>query len=188
VDIAAWLRDLGLERYEPAFSDNDIDDQVLSKLTSEDLKELGIASVGHRRKLLEAIEGLSRTEDAGRPAVNAFASTEEMAPRSPAERRQLTVMFVDLVGSTALSSRLDPEDMSEVLHLYQNTVTGEITRLEGHVAKLMGDGCWPISVGHGRMRTRPSGPCARGSGSSMRSRGSKVQGHRWRAVSGLPRA
>ena len=148
MDIAAWLRDLGLERYEQAFSDNDIDDQVLAKLTSEDLKELGIASVGHRRKLLEAIEGLCRTEDVGRPAVNASSSAEEMAPRSPAERRQLTVMFVDLVGSTALSSLLDPEDMGEVLRLYQNTVTGEITRLEGHVAKLMGDGVlayfgWP---------------------------------------------
>src|SRR5580700_3382424 len=106
MDIAAWLQGLGLERYVPAFRDNEIDWEVLPKLTSDDLREIGVAAVGHRRKLLDAIAAL------GAPAPVADASgpqaetTATFAPRSDAERRQLTVMFCDLVGSTALSARL----------------------------------------------------------------------------------
>src|SRR5215218_6315419 len=105
VDIGAWLRERGLGQYEQAFRDNDVDARVLPGLTAEDLKDIGVASVGHRRLILQAIAGLS-----------APVTTETVTSRAPAEppqaeRRQLTVMFVDLVGSTALSARLDPEDL-----------------------------------------------------------------------------
>ncbi len=101
MDIVAWLRGLSLEQYEPAFRDNEIDWEVLPKLTSEDLKEIGVVAIGHRRKLLEAIAALGATV----PAVVTAASRDAPAP-AEAERRQLTVMFCDLVGSTALSTRL----------------------------------------------------------------------------------
>jgi hypothetical protein len=146
VDIEAWLADLGLERYEPAFRENEIDLGVLPSLTADDLKDLGVVIVGHRRKLLEAIAGL-KAASAGTSATSS-PRLAGAAPQRDAERRQLTVMFVDLVGSTALSAKLDPEDMRGVIRLYQNTVAGEIARFEGHIAKFMGDGVlayfgWP---------------------------------------------
>jgi hypothetical protein len=109
MDVAAWLQGLGLERYVPAFRDNDIDDAVLRRLTAEDLRDLGIASIGHRRRLLDAIAALG-----GAPPVPAAASEPAATAPNEAERRQLTVMFCDLVGSTALSAHLDPEDLREV--------------------------------------------------------------------------
>jgi predicted ATPase/class 3 adenylate cyclase/ribosomal protein S7 len=141
LDIAAWLRDLGLARYEEAFRDNDIVPAVLPELTDQDLKDLGV-TLGHRRLLLKAIRELSESE-AESDLAQGSPTTQlptDLTPRREAERRQLTVMFCDLVGSTALSARLDPEDMREVIHTYQNAVAGEITRFEGHVAKFMGDG------------------------------------------------
>jgi class 3 adenylate cyclase len=146
VSIQAWLYGLGLGRYEQAFRDNDIDANLLPTLTDRDLRELGVVSLGHRKQLLAAIAELSRPAK-GLPRGSAdIAPPGAVAPQ--AERRQLTVMFIDLVGSTALSSRLDPQDMREVLHAYQSAVTSEITRVEGHLAKLMGDGVlayfgWP---------------------------------------------
>jgi class 3 adenylate cyclase len=137
LDIAAWLRELGLERYVEAFEANDIDTAVLHSLNADDLKELGVTSLGHRKKLLEAIATLG--EPAGRPMA-APAEAPRAATAREAERRQLTVMFVDLVGSTALAARLDPEDMREVLRAYQDTCAGVIARFEGFVAKFMGDG------------------------------------------------
>lgn len=129
MDIAAWLRGLGLERYEQTFRDNEIEGGVLAMLTADDLKEAGIAAVGHRRRLLDAIVALTPGDaTAGVPAA---------PPVEQAERRQITVMFVDLVGSTGLASRLDPEETREVLRAYQNAVTGEVARVDGHVAKLM---------------------------------------------------
>ena len=116
MDIGAWLRDLGLDRYEQAFRENDIASAVLPELTDRDLKDLGV-SLGHRRLLLKAIADL-----AARDADAALASAAEAAPRTDratgAERRQLTVMFVDLVGSTELAARLDPEDMGGVIRAY----------------------------------------------------------------------
>ena len=112
MNVAAWLRGLGLERYAPAFRDNDIDGDVLRRLTAEDLRELGVASVGHRRRLLDAIAAF----DAPTPAADTpglVQTIATLAPKGDAERRQLTVMFCDLVGSTALSARLDPEDLRE---------------------------------------------------------------------------
>ena len=142
MDVGAWLRGLGLGQYEQAFRDNDVDARVLPGLTAEDLREIGVASVGHRRLILQAIAGVSAAPP---PAAPAAATVEaDVAPAAhgsaQAERRQLTVMFVDLVGSTALSGRLDPEDMRAVIRAYQDACAGVITRFEGHVAKYMGDG------------------------------------------------
>jgi class 3 adenylate cyclase/predicted ATPase len=136
MDVAAWLRGLGLERYEQAFRDNEVNEKVLSSLTAEDLKDLGVTLVGHRRRLLDAIAAL-------RVAVataSASATVGTAAPRDEAERRQLTVMFCDLVGSTALSARLDPEDLREVIGAYHRAVTEMVADLDGFVAKYMGDG------------------------------------------------
>jgi class 3 adenylate cyclase len=146
VDVGAWLRGLGLGQYEPAFRDNDIDAGLLPTLAADDLRELGVASLGHRKRLLAAIAALAGPADPRPTPASPLPPPASAAPQ--AERRQLTVLFADLVGSTALSSRLDPEEMSEVLRAYQNTVTGEIARVDGHVAKLMGDGVlayfgWP---------------------------------------------
>ena len=136
MDIQAWLRSLGLELYYQAFLDNDIDPLILPSLTAEDLRDIGVASVGHRRKLLDAIEAL---QAAPAPQDEAPAAAPP-AVKPEAERRHLTVLFCDLAGSTELSARLDPEDMREVIGAYQNAVAGEVARYEGHIAKFMGDG------------------------------------------------
>ncbi|MEZ2131924.1 MULTISPECIES: AAA family ATPase [unclassified Sinorhizobium] len=139
--VGSWLRDQGLEQYEEAFRQNDIDPEILRDLTAEDLIEIGVNSVGHRRKLLAAIAALRKTvQQSSSPAGDTSAATGTPMSLPPAERRQLTVMFVDLVESTALSLRLDPEEMSELLRQYQGAVAGAIARFEGYVAKYMGDG------------------------------------------------
>jgi predicted ATPase/class 3 adenylate cyclase len=142
MDVGAWLCGLGLGQYKPAFRENDIDAEVLTDLTAEDLIGLGVASIGHRRKLLAAIAALrAGSISATTPATAAPAAVAGKVSLAPeAERRQLTVMFVDLVNSTALAARLDPEEMAEVLRTYQSAVVGAIARFEGHVAKYMGDG------------------------------------------------
>jgi class 3 adenylate cyclase/predicted ATPase len=136
MNIAAWLQSLGLERYEPLFRDNEIDWEVLPKLTSEDLKEIGVVAIGHRRKLLDAIAAFG---GAAPVAAVAAAAPDALAP-ADAERRQLTVMFCDLVGSTPLSSRLDPEDLREVIAAYHRAVAEIVAGFDGFVAKYMGDG------------------------------------------------
>src|SRR5215471_18066991 len=136
MDIAAWLEGLGLGQYEQAFGDNEIDEWVLPSLTAEDLKDLGVKLVGHRRRLLNAIAALGTSA----PAVPATTGTADSVLRSDAERRQLTVMFCDLVGSTALASQLDPEDLREVIGAYHKCVAETIGRFDGFVAKYMGDG------------------------------------------------
>jgi predicted ATPase/class 3 adenylate cyclase len=145
VDIAAWLRELGLERYEQVFQDSEIEPEILAELTDEDFKELGIP-LGPRRKLAKAIAALSA--QAAAPSDHSAAVGSPATPSPQAERRQLTVMFVDLVGSTALAARLDPEDMGRVIRTYQDTCAEVIERWGGHVAKYMGDGLlayfgWP---------------------------------------------
>ena len=159
MDIEAWLQGLGLERYAPAFRDNEIDWDVLPKLTSEDLREIGVAAVGHRRKLLAAIAalGTSATTAAVTAAVSgASASTD-------AERRQLTVMFCDLVGSTPLSTRFDPEDLREIVGAYHRCVADTVGRFAGFVAKYMGDGVLVYFGYPEAQRTTPSAPSAPGS-------------------------
>ena len=142
MDVVVWLRSLGLGKYEAAFRENEIDERVLPNLTAEDLKELGVSIVGHRRKLLDAIAAL-RT-DAGDKApstdVAPAPSALSASPEDRAERRQVTVMFSDLVGSTALSARIDPEDLREVISAYQKCVAETVQRFDGFVAKYMGDG------------------------------------------------
>ncbi|WP_247495005.1 adenylate/guanylate cyclase domain-containing protein [Bradyrhizobium sp. 164] len=138
MDVAAWLRDLGLGRYEQAFRENDIDAEVLMDLTAEDLIGLGVTSIGHRRKLLAAVAALRAGSIPATIPVTAAPAAASVGPQ--AERRQLTVMFVDLADSTALAARLDLEEMAEVLRDYQSAVAGAIARFEGHVAKYMGDG------------------------------------------------
>jgi len=131
VDIGQWLRGLGLQSYEQAFRDNGIDFDVLPRLTADDLKEIGVLAVGHRRKILDAICELAAR-------VPADDSGTEMPHH--AERRQLTVMFCDLVGSTALSARLDPEDLQEILRAYRLQVEDVVGGYGGYVARYMGDG------------------------------------------------
>src|SRR5713226_2874426 len=137
MDLAEWLRGLGLEQYARAFRDNDIDGEVLLRLTAEDLRELGVATIGHRRRLLAAIAALGDAQPAAEPSP---APAPALDAASAAERRQLTVMFCDLVGSTALSVRLDPEDLREVIGAYHRCVADTIARFAGFVAKYMGDG------------------------------------------------
>ena len=135
MDIAAWLRGLGLQQYEPIFRYNDIDGAVLPSLTAEDLTGLGIASVGHRRRLLAAIASLN--ERGKQPAI---APAPDGLSAAEAERRQLTVVFCDLVGSTALSSQLDPEDLREVIGAYHRCIREVVARFDGFIARYMGDG------------------------------------------------
>jgi hypothetical protein len=110
MDVLVWLRSLGLGKYEAVFRDNDIDETVLPNLTAEDLKELGVASLGHRRKLLDAIAALRNDTSAPGPSsdLKTAPSTSSPSPEDRAERRQVTVMFSDLVGSTVLSVHMDP--------------------------------------------------------------------------------
>jgi class 3 adenylate cyclase len=135
MDAAEWLCGLGLEQYAPAFRHKDIDEEVLRQLTTEDLISLGVISVGHRRKLLDAIANLAATI----PVVET-AATGGAPLRADAERRQLTVMFCDLVGSTALATRLDPEDLREIIAAYHHAVADVVRGFDGFVARYMGDG------------------------------------------------
>ena len=130
MDIAAWLHDLGLQQYEQSFRDNEIDAAVLPELTNEDLRDIGVSLVGHRRKLLVAIAALRSV--AARKSIGDATHV--------AARRQLTVMFCDLVGSTSLSARLDPEDLREIMAGYQRTVAEIVKQFDGFVARYMGDG------------------------------------------------
>src|SRR5262250_3403746 len=118
-DIATWLQGLGLERYVAAFRDNEIDWEVLPRLTSEDLREIGVAAIGHRRKLLDAIAALGASAAGTTPT----AAVSDALALAEAERRQLTVMFCDLVGSTPLSTRFAPEDLREIVAAYHRCVT-----------------------------------------------------------------
>ena len=139
MDVVVWLRSLGLGKYEAAFRENDIDETVLPSLTAEDLKDLGVSIVGHRRKLLNAIAVLRTDAGSRAPSANTAPppSIQSVSPEDRAERRQVTVMFSDLVGSTALSARMDPEDLREVISAYQNCVAETVGRLGGFIAKFM---------------------------------------------------
>ena len=139
MDVVVWLRSLGLEEYEAAFRENKINERVLPSLTAEDLKELGVAALGHRRMLLDAIAAL-RGDTNATPAATPGPPAADAPPRDTAERRHVTVMFSDLVGSTALSARMDPEDLREVISAYQKSVAETVQRFGGFVAKFMGDG------------------------------------------------
>jgi class 3 adenylate cyclase/tetratricopeptide (TPR) repeat protein len=134
LDIEGWLSGIGLSQYAEMFRANDIDIELLGRLTNDDLKEIGVVSFGHRKKLMEAIVVLP-----GAVPASPQPASEPKTPDS-AERRQVTVMFSDLVGSTALSASMDPEDLREVISAYQKCVTEIVRRFGGFVAKYMGDG------------------------------------------------
>ncbi len=150
IDVASWLQQFGLEQYEPAFRDNDVDGNVLPDLTAEDLIGLGVTSIGHRRKLLSAIAALgAEAVPASLPAAvgpTPASPPARVPPPAPApvqagaERRQLTVMFCDLVGSTALSTAMDPEDLRDVITSFQTRCTEAVSHYDGCVAKSMDDG------------------------------------------------
>ena len=137
--IADWLRRIGLEQYAQRFAENDIDFSILNDLTDQDLEKIGVASLGHRRKLLRAIAIL---EGPKKDSVNKEPSPAGIQPTDAAERRQVTVMFSDLVGSTALSARMDPEDLREV-----------ISRLPEVRCRDRGSLRWVRCEVHGRRRT-----------------------------------
>src|SRR5690349_11602995 len=153
MDVGDFLRELGLQQYEAAFRDNRIDIRVLPKLTAEDLKELGVTTVGDRRLLLEAIAALREpSASAGTAGVDAADDppkpSAHVSLTAEAERRPLSVMFCDLIGSTALSARLDPEDLREVIRAYQACVASTIQQFNGFIARYVGDGVliyfgWP---------------------------------------------
>jgi class 3 adenylate cyclase/predicted ATPase len=139
MDIERWLRGLGLGQYEVAFRENAIDETVLPGLTVEDLKDLGVNIVGHRRKLLDAISALKADANA-KTAAPSLISPIFPSPKDSAERRQVTVVFSDLVGWTALAARMDPEDLHEVISAYQKCVAEIAQRFNGFVAQYLGDG------------------------------------------------
>src|SRR5262249_35929062 len=136
--VADWLQKLGLGQYAQRFAENDISFSILSDLTDQDLEKIGVASLGHRRQLLRAIAELSGGEKFAPTA--AIGTAASAVPQDAAERRQVTVMFSDLIGSTALSARMDPEDLREVISSYQKCVAETVQRFGGFVAKYMGDG------------------------------------------------
>src|ERR1700746_310742 len=150
--IADWLRKLGLGQYTQCFAENDINFSILTDLTDQDLKDLGVASLGHRRRLLRAIAALAGTPEethsklAASSATFAPISATLTPPPSPApgeaggERRYLTVMFCDLVGSAGISAQLDAEEWRDLVNAYLAAAAGAVTEMGGHVAKKLGDG------------------------------------------------
>ena len=152
MDVAAWLKNLGLDQYEAAFRDNAIDGDVLPGLTADDLKDIGVTIVGHRRKLLDAIVALSAPAetDATMPAPAATPPGPAATPPPPAppqkaadiaaDRRPVTVLFCDLVGSTALAGKLDAEDWRDLVGAYHDASREAVIHYGGHVLKKLGDG------------------------------------------------
>jgi len=135
-DLREWLEGLGLGRYADVFAQNDVDRDTLPELTEHDLATLGV-SLGHRKKLRNAIlEGQGSVP----PSTPLRTVARDTGDASKLERRHLTVVFCDLVGSTALSTQLDPEDLREILHEFQNRCAQAIRRYEGHIARFSGDG------------------------------------------------
>ncbi|WP_051346661.1 adenylate/guanylate cyclase domain-containing protein [Bradyrhizobium sp. th.b2] len=146
MDVSVWLLSLGLERYAQAFRENAIDEASLPKLTAEDLRDLGVTAVGHRRLLLDAIAAL-RTEPRCEATEHSVEPDRSAAKATEAERRQLTIMFADLVGSTALSARLDPEELRDIIGTYHRCCAEVITSSGGFVAKYLGDGVLRLPAG-----------------------------------------
>jgi class 3 adenylate cyclase/tetratricopeptide (TPR) repeat protein len=140
MDVGGWLRGLGLDKYEAAFRENGIDEQVLRHVTAEDLREIGVATVGDRRKLLAAIAELAAPSPSTEPGPPPSPAMPAKTPEVSAERRPITVMFCDLVGSTALAAKLDPEDWRNLVNAYLDEASAAVTGLGGHVLKKLGDG------------------------------------------------
>jgi hypothetical protein len=146
-EIADWLTGLGFEQYTRCFAENDVDFSILRDLSDQDLEKIGVASLGHRRKLLRAIADLANLEKHA-PAAASLPAAAAAVARQPdsAERRQVTVMFSDLVGSTALSARMDPEDLREVISAYQNCVAETGGALTVSSPNTWATACWHTSA------------------------------------------
>jgi hypothetical protein len=142
--IADWLEKLGLGQYAQRFAENDINFLILSDLTDQDLKEIGVSSLGHRRQLLRAIAELKIVDKVAPTSETAASAPSASAKVDTAERRQVTVMFSDLVGSTALSARIDPEDLREVISAYQKCVAETVRRFGGFIANTWATVCRSI--------------------------------------------
>jgi hypothetical protein len=157
--VTDWLEKLGMSEYGQRFADDDIDFSILRDLTDQDLKDLGVASLGHRRKILRAIAELDRPEATAAPPAGAPAQTFGLTPPSPhptpvaappqttprsqeasGERRYLTVMFCDLVDSTGIAARLDAEEWRDLVNAYLDDASAAVTEMGGHVARKLGDG------------------------------------------------
>jgi class 3 adenylate cyclase/predicted ATPase len=147
VDVAAWLKNLGLGQYETAFRDNGIGEAVLPHLTVEDLKEIGVATVGDRRMLLAAIAALATPTSSDATAPQRSPARPKKDPELSAERRPITVLFCDLVGSTAISAALDAEDWRNLVSAYLEAASEAVTQMGGRVAKKLGDGLMAL-FGH----------------------------------------
>jgi class 3 adenylate cyclase len=189
--ITEWLAKIGLERYAPAFVENDIDVSVLRYLTDADLEKIGV-SLGHRRKLLAAIAELGggpaaptlpatdpRKQDAERtgpaPSVGPAAPPPRAASTESAERRYLTVMFCDLVGSTGISAQLDAEEWRDLVGSYLDAASVAVAEMGGHVAKKLGDGLLALFGYPLGMKTTSSARCGRRCRSSARSTNSTAR-------------
>jgi len=135
MDVGEWLRGLGLGQYDEKFRDNKIDADVLPRLTADDLKDIGVSAVGDRRRLLDAIAALAE-EIPGSQSK----STPPKGPQVSAERRPITVMFCDLVGSTGLAAQLDAEDWRDLVSEYLDQASAAVVGFGGHVLKRLGDG------------------------------------------------
>ena len=163
MDVGGWLRGLGLGQYEEKFRDNKIDADLLPRLTVDDLKDIGVSVVGDRRRLLDAIAVIA---GAGRPAPSRFPtkSAPSKGPQASAERRPITVMFCDLVGSTSLAAKLDAEDWRNLVNAYLDEASAAVTDLGGHVleeARRRADGAVRLSSRAGERRRARRSRCSR---------------------------
>ena len=149
MDIDGWLHEIGFAQYAEMFRANDIDIELLGQLTNDDLKDIGVVSLGHRKKLLEAIADLGSAPAAAPapPPVMPAPIPATVAPppisasvEAAGERRHLTVMFCDLVGSTGISAQLDAEEWRDLVSAYIDAASAEVAEMGGHVAKKLGDG------------------------------------------------
>jgi class 3 adenylate cyclase len=160
MDVGGWLRGLGLGQYEEKFRDNRIDSDLLPRLTVDDLKDIGGSVVGDRRRLLDAIAALADVK----PPTDVCASPSKPSPaKGPdvsAERRPITVMFCDLVGSTSLAAKLDPEDWLNLVNAYLDEASNALAALGGYVLKSLATGSLPCSATPKHRRTTPRGQCA----------------------------
>jgi class 3 adenylate cyclase len=137
--VSNWLARTGFGQYAKCFTENAIDFSILCDLTDQDLEKIGVSALGHRRRLLRAIAELKNTTERT-PGISTTGTSCTPQTQDAAERRQLTIVFSDLVGSTALSARLDPEDMREIIAAYHQCCATAITKFDGFVAKYIGDG------------------------------------------------
>jgi len=144
MDVGRWLRGLGLGQYETNFRDNKINADLLPRLTNDDLKDIGVSALGDRRQLLDAIAALAGTKPTADASASQSGPTPPKGPAISAERRPITVMFCDLVGSTSLAANLDAEDWRTLVNTYLEEASAAVTSLGGHVLKKLGDGLMAV--------------------------------------------